>query len=233
MNRTRPVRLRPGFTAHAAGSVLAAMGRTQVLCTAMVQSGVPPFLKGKGQGWLTCEYDMLPSATPDRHARAARKGGGVPGRTSEIQRLIGRSLREAVDLAALGERTIHIDCDVLQADGSTRTTAINGGCVALALACRKLVRDGVLTADPFRGWVGAVSVGLVDGRLAVDLDYAADSAAGVDMNVVMNAQGRFIEIQGTAERRPFDRRDLDRMLAAAARAIRSIIRLQRKAAGRA
>ncbi len=186
-----------GFTVHAEGSVLVAFGGTRVLCTASVEDGVPPFLRGTGQGWVTAEYGMVPRATHSRSAREAARGK-QSGRTQEIQRLIGRSLRAVVDMKALGERTVTIDCDVLQADGGTRTAAITGGFVALADAIDTLIARRVLRANPLHGQVAAVSVGIYRGMAVLDLDYAEDSAAETDMNVVMNSGGAFIEIQGTA-----------------------------------
>ncbi len=200
-----------GFTVHAEGSVLVAFGGTRVLCTASVEDGVPPFLRGTGQGWVTAEYGMVPRATHSRSAREAARGK-QSGRTQEIQRLIGRSLRAVVDMKALGERTVTIDCDVLQADGGTRTAAITGGFVALADAIDTLIARRVLRATPLHGQVAAVSVGIYRGMAVLDLDYAEDSAAETDMNVVMNSGGAFIEIQGTAEGHAFRRHELDQLL---------------------
>ncbi len=200
-----------GFTVHAEGSVLVAFGGTRVLCTASVEDGVPPFLRGTGQGWVTAEYGMVPRATHSRSAREAARGK-QSGRTQEIQRLIGRSLRAVVDMKALGERTVTIDCDVLQADGGTRTAAITGGFVALADAIDTLIARRVLRANPLHGQVAAVSVGIYRGMAVLDLDYAEDSAAETDMNVVMNSGGAFIEIQGTAEGHAFRRHELDQLL---------------------
>ena len=204
-----------GYTRHAEGSVLVGFGDTRVLCTATVEDGVPPFLRGKGQGWITAEYGMLPRATHTRGAREAVRGK-QSGRTQEIQRLIGRSLRAVVDLKALGERTVTIDCDVLQADGGTRTAAITGGYVALADAIDALLERRALRANPLHGQVAAVSVGIYRGVAVIDLDYAEDSDAETDMNVVMNSGGAFIEIQGTAEGHAFRRHELDRLLDLAA-----------------
>jgi ribonuclease PH len=209
------VRLTRRFTKHAEGSVLIEFGDTQVLCTASVEETVPPFLRGKGQGWVTAEYGMLPRSTHTRSAREAAKGK-QSGRTQEIQRLIGRSLRAVVDLKALGERTITIDCDVLQADGGTRTASITGGYVALAEACEKLVQRRAIPASPIHGQVAAISVGICGGVPVIDLDYAEDSGAETDMNVVMNNGGAFIEIQGTAEGHAFRRHELDALLNLAA-----------------
>ena len=220
----------PGFQKAAEGSVLFSMGDTRVLCAATIEDRVPPFLRGTGKGWVTAEYSMLPRATDERVAREARTGK-IQGRTHEISRLIGRSLRAVVDTEALGERMITIDCDVLQADGGTRTASINGGWIALSQACRKLVESGQATRNPLLDHVVAVSVGIVDGRMLTDLDYSEDSAAEVDMNVVMTGDGRLIEVQGTAERNPFTREQLDAMLAAATGAGRRILEIQRECAG--
>lgn len=198
----RPVTITRRYTCHAEGSVLIQMGNTHVLCTASVEEGVPRFLRGKNQGWVTAEYSMLPRATHTRVPREAAKGK-QGGRTLEIQRLIARSLRAAVDLEALGERTIIVDCDVIQADGGTRTAAITGGCVALHDALQHLVEQGELSQLPLKTWIAAVSVGLVDGIPVCDLNYAEDSNAQTDMNIIMNGKQRFIEIQGTAEQGDF------------------------------
>jgi ribonuclease PH len=211
----RPVRFTRKFTRHAEGSVLVEFGDTRVLCTASIEESVPGFLRGKGQGWITAEYGMLPRSTHTRSAREAAKGK-QSGRTQEIQRLIGRSLRAIVDLQALGERTVTLDCDVLQADGGTRTAAITGSYVALADACDALIQRRVLAASPLHGQVAAVSVGVVGGVTVLDLDYAEDSQAETDMNVVMNNGGGFIEVQGTAEGHAFRRHELDAMLNLAA-----------------
>jgi ribonuclease PH len=199
------------YTRHAEGSVLVGFGDTRVLCTASVEDGVPPFLRGQGQGWVTAEYGMLPRATHTRSAREAARGK-QSGRTQEIQRLIGRSLRAVVDLKALGERTVTIDCDVLQADGGTRTAAITGGFVALADAVDVLLRRRSIAQNPLHGQVAAVSVGIYRGTAVLDLDYAEDSNAETDMNVVMNSGGGFIEVQGTAEGHAFRRHELDQLL---------------------
>ena len=199
------------YTRHAEGSVLVGFGDTRVLCTASVDDGVPPFLRGQGQGWVTAEYGMLPRATHTRSAREAARGK-QSGRTQEIQRLIGRSLRAVVDLKALGERTVTIDCDVLQADGGTRTAAITGGFVALADAVDVLLRRRSIAQNPLHGQVAAVSVGIYRGTAVLDLDYAEDSNAETDMNVVMNSGGGFIEVQGTAEGHAFRRHELDQLL---------------------
>ncbi len=226
----RAIRVTPGVQRHAEGSVLYEMGDTKVVCAASVEERVPPFLRGSGRGWVTAEYAMLPRSTTTRVQREGR-GGKVQGRSQEIQRLSGRSLRAVVDFEPLGERTITIDCDVLQADGGTRTASINGAWLALRQACERLVRDGAIAVNPVREPVAAVSVGIVGGRILADLDYAEDSAAEVDMNVVMTGSGKLIEVQGTAEGTPFSRKELDRMLAAAGRVCREILRSQHRHAG--
>jgi ribonuclease PH len=213
---------------HAEGSVLIEFGDTQVLCTASVEETVPPFLRGKGQGWITAEYGMLPRATHTRTAREAARGKQT-GRTQEIQRLIGRSLRAVADLKALGERTVTLDCDVLQADGGTRTASITGSFVALAQACEHLQRRRLLAASPLHGQVAAVSVGIVGGVPVLDLDYAEDSQAETDMNVVMNNGGGFVEVQGTAEGHAFRRHELDALLNLAAAGIAQLFALQAQA----
>jgi ribonuclease PH len=224
----RPVRFHRGFTRHAEGSVLVEVGHTRVLCTASIEEKVPPFLKGKGSGWVTAEYGMLPRATHTRGAREAATGK-QSGRTQEIQRLIGRSLRAATDLAMLGERQVTIDCDVLQADGGTRCASITGAMVALVDAIARLRAAGLLQQDPVRDFVAAVSVGIVDGVAMLDLDYDEDSACGTDMNVVMTGNGRFVEVQGTAEGEPFTRAEMDRLLELASTGIGELVRLQRAA----
>jgi ribonuclease PH len=221
----RPVRFTRRYTQHAEGSVLVEFGNTRVLCTASVEEGVPGFLRGKGQGWITAEYGMLPRATHTRSPREAAKGK-QSGRTQEIQRLIGRSLRAVIDLGALGERTVTIDCDVLQADGGTRTAAITGGFVALADACDVLVAKRLIAAPPLHGQVAAISVGICSGVPVIDLDYAEDSCAETDMNVVMNNGGGFIEVQGTAEGHAFRRHELDALLDLAASGIAKLFELQ-------
>jgi ribonuclease PH len=221
----RAVRFTRQFTRHAEGSVLVEFGDTRVLCTASVEEGVPGFLRGKGQGWVTAEYGMLPRATHTRTAREAAKGK-QSGRTQEIQRLIGRSLRAITNLAALGERTVTLDCDVLQADGGTRTAAITGSYVALADACDSLLARKLISASPLHGQVGAVSVGICNGVPVLDLDYAEDSSAETDMNVVMNNGGGFIEVQGTAEGHAFRRHELDALLNLAASGIEKLFQLQ-------
>jgi len=224
----RPVRFTRRYTRHAEGSVLVEMGETRVLCTASVEEKVPAFLKGKGQGWVTAEYGMLPRATHTRGSREAASGK-QSGRTQEIQRLIGRSLRAVTDLALLGERQVSIDCDVLQADGGTRCASITGSMVALADALAWLRGRKVLAADPLRDFVAAVSVGIVNGEPVLDLDYAEDSGCDTDMNVVMTGRGGIVEVQGTAEREPFTREQMDRLMALAASGIRQLIELQRNA----
>ncbi len=227
----RAVEFRVGYTRHAEGSVLASFGETRVLCTASIESRVPPFLKGRQEGWVTAEYGMLPRSTHTRSAREAARGR-QSGRTLEIQRLIGRSLRAVVDRAALGERTITIDADVLQADGGTRTAAISGGYVALALAIEHLIGRRALAASPLHGQVAAVSVGIAAGTPILDLDYEEDSGAETDMNVVMNDAGSFIELQGTAEGHAFRRDELDRLLELAAGGAQTIIAAQNAALGK-
>jgi ribonuclease PH len=217
-----------GFQRHAEGSVLVDFGATRVLCSASVEDRVPPFLKGKGQGWVTAEYGMLPRATHTRNAREAARGR-QGGRTLEIQRLIGRSLRAVLDLKALGERTVTLDCDVLHADGGTRTAAITGAYVALVDAMRRLRADGTLRNDPLHGQIAAVSVGIYRGTAVLDLDYAEDVEAETDMNVVMNDAGAFVEVQGTAEGHAFRRSELDQLLDLAAGGVAELIMLQRQA----
>ena len=224
----RTVRLTRGFTCHAEGSVLVEFGATRVLCTASVEESVPPFLRGKGQGWLTAEYGMLPRATHTRGVREAAKGK-QSGRTQEIQRLIGRSLRAVVDLEALGERQIIIDCDVLQADGGTRTASITGACVAVHDALMGLVTSGKLPRNPMREFVAAASVGIHKGAPVLDLDYAEDSDCDTDMNVVMTEGGGLIEVQGTAEGAAFSRAELNALLDLADSGIRRLFELQRAA----
>jgi ribonuclease PH len=226
----RPVRITRHYTKHAEGSVLIEFGDTRVLCTASLQDKVPPFLKGQGQGWLTAEYGMLPRSTHTRMDREAAKGK-QSGRTQEIQRLIGRSLRAAFDLQAFGERTLQLDCDVLQADGGTRTASITGAMVAAYDAFARLVADGMLTAVPVRHFVAAVSVGVHRGVPLLDLDYIEDSACDTDMNVVMTEAGEFIEVQGTAEGAAFDRVTMDRLLDLAQDGIADLVRLQQRSLG--
>jgi len=224
---TRPIRFERGFTRTAPGSVLCSFGETRVLCTATWVDGVPPFLQGRGQGWLTAEYAMLPSSTGQRKARD--RGGKLDGRSVEIQRLIGRSLRAVVDLAKMTERTIWIDCDVLQADGGTRTTAISGAYVALFDLLKVMDRKRLLRSWPLMTQIAAVSVGLVGGEVLVDLDYDEDSRADVDMNLVMTGEDKLVEVQGCAEGLPFERSALDRMLDLGTAALRTIHEAQRTA----
>lgn len=226
----RFIKITPNFTKNPDGSVLIQAGDTLVLCTAMVEEKVPPFLKGTGTGWVTSEYSLLPASTNTRTQREASKGK-ITGRTSEIQRLIGRSLRAVVDMEKLGERTVWVDCDVLQADGGTRTASITGSFVALCLALKKLKQNGSLEEWPIRDYVAAISVGIVDGEAVLDLEYVEDSQAEVDMNVVMTASGEFVEVQGTAEGKPFARQELDNLLYLAEKGIRELIDLQKKAIG--
>jgi ribonuclease PH len=226
----RPVRIQRRFTKHAEGSVLVEFGDTRVLCTASIEERVPPFLKDSGRGWVTAEYGMLPRSTNTRTEREAARGK-QSGRTQEIQRLIGRSLRAVVDLASLGQRTVHIDCDVLQADGGTRTASITGAFVALHDAFSFLKAKNVLQAWPIRDHVAAVSVGMSKGTPMLDLDYGEDSACGCDMNVVMTGAGHFVEVQGTAEGEAFSRAELDRLLELAARGIAELIQHQKKSLG--
>ncbi len=226
----RPVGIQRHFTCHAEGSVLVSFGRTQVLCTASVEEKVPPHKRGSGEGWVTAEYGMLPRATHTRSDREAAKGK-QSGRTQEIQRLIGRSLRAVFDLKALGERTIALDCDVLQADGGTRTAAITGAWVATHDAVSWLLAQGRITTSPLRDAVAAVSVGIVEGTPLLDLEYTEDSACDTDMNVVMTGSGGFVEVQGTAEGVPFSRAEMDALLALADSGIRELVRQQRRALG--
>ncbi|MET0383961.1 MAG: ribonuclease PH [Burkholderiaceae bacterium] len=229
-NELRPVRLTRDFTAYAEGSVLVEFGGTRVLCTASVEERVPGFRKGGGEGWVTAEYGMLPRATHTRGDREAARGK-QSGRTQEIQRLIGRSLRAVFDLRALGERTITLDCDVLQADGGTRTAAITGACVAAHDAVAKLLASGKIDRTPLAGFVAAVSVGVVGGAPLLDLDYVEDSACGTDMNVVMTGAGHFVEIQGTAERAAFSRAEMNQLLDLADLGIRQLLVAQKTALG--
>lgn len=224
----RPLVFEVDFTEQPLGSVLCSMGRTRVLCTVSEELSVPRWLKGSGKGWLTAEYSMLPGATDSRSEREAARGR-VSGRTMEIQRLIGRSLRAVVPLESLGERTLWADCDVLQADGGTRTAAISGAFVALALALARLDRRGVLTGPPLHDQVAAISVGVIGGEPMLDLPYSEDSTAEVDMNVVATGGGRFVEVQGTGEQGTFDRAELDRLLELALGGIREIVERQREA----
>lgn len=227
-DQLRPVSIQTGFTRYAEGSVLISMGDTQVLCNASVLEKVPPFLKGQGKGWVTAEYGMLPRSTHTRSDREAARGK-QGGRTQEIQRLIGRSLRAVFDLEALGERTLHLDCDVIQADGGTRCASITGAWVAAALAVRRLRQEGALAADPLLDHVAAVSVGLVGDACLLDLDYIEDSGCGADVNVVMTGAGHLVEIQGTAEGQTFDRRILGQLLDLAEAGIAGLVEAQKQA----
>ncbi|MSQ54078.1 MAG: ribonuclease PH [Betaproteobacteria bacterium] len=229
-DQMRAVNIVRGFTRHAEGSVLVEFGDTRVLCTASVEERVPGFLKGKGRGWLTAEYGMLPRSTHTRSDREAARGK-QSGRTQEIQRLIGRALRAVVDLGALGERTVQIDCDVLQADGGTRTAAITGAFVAAHDAFSWMKERGMIAALPVRDFVAAVSVGVFDGSPVLDLDYPEDSACQTDMNVVMTGGGRFVEVQGTAEGEPFARAQMDALIELAGKGIAELVALQKKSLG--
>jgi ribonuclease PH len=229
-DQLRPTTIEPGFVRTATGSALISMGETRVICTASVQDGVPRWLAGSGRGWVTAEYAMLPASTGARKQRDVNRGR-PDGRTVEIQRLIGRSLRGVVDFAALGERTIYIDCDVLQADGGTRCASITGGMVALRLACERLITDGKLPRAPLNGTVAAISCGIVDGVALLDLDYPEDSTAEVDANVVMTGEGGLVEVQATAERTPLSRAHLDDLLVLAGGGIEALRALQDNAVG--
>ncbi|NLX02258.1 MAG: ribonuclease PH [Syntrophomonadaceae bacterium] len=225
-DQMRPVRIIPGFLKHPDGSVLIETGDTRVLCSAMVEERVPPFLKGSNSGWVTAEYSLLPASTETRSPREAARGK-ISGRTSEIQRLIGRSLRAVVDMEKLGERTIWIDCDVIQADGGTRTASVTGSFVALYLALKKLKDNGTIDNIPIKDYVAAISVGIVEGIPVLDLEYVEDSGADVDMNVVMTGRGDFVEIQGTGEKSVFSRQDLEVLLGLAQKGIQELITLQK------
>ncbi|MCP3908815.1 MAG: ribonuclease PH [Oceanicoccus sp.] len=227
-DQLREVTITRNFTCHAEGSVLVTFGNTKVICTASVDAGVPRFLRGQGQGWITAEYGMLPRSTGSRMGREAARGK-QGGRTVEIQRLIGRSLRAAVDLTALGENSITIDCDVIQADGGTRTASITGACVALVDAIRYMNAEGMIEGNPLKQMTAAVSVGVYEGEAVLDLDYPEDSNAETDMNVIMTEKGGFIEVQGTAEGEPYTRAELDSMLALAEKGIYELIDLQKAA----
>jgi ribonuclease PH len=229
-SQLRPTTINPGFLAHAEGSVLIEVGRTRVICTASVEDRVPPFLRNTGKGWVTAEYGMLPRATNTRTQRESSTGK-VGGRTQEIQRLIGRSLRSVAKLNELGERTIWVDCDVIQADGGTRTASITGGFVAMALAMKKMKDLALIKDIPITDYVAATSVGIVDGTALLDLAYEEDSKAEVDMNFVKTGDGRFIELQGTAEGQPFDRRALDALMELADNGIKELIAMQRAVVG--
>lgn len=220
----RPIKFTPGINPYAYGSVMAEFGNTKVHITASVQESVPPFLKGKGQGWLTAEYAMLPSAT---HTRSDRERKGASGRTQEIQRLIGRSLRSVVDMSKLGERTIMLDCDVIVADGGTRTTSISGAYVALEMAVRRLIKEGKLTNNPIKEGLCAISIGInSNNEIIADLNYEEDSTCGTDMNIVMTTSGKFVEVQGTAEKEPFSMDQLTSLLACAQTALKVVIKEQ-------
>jgi ribonuclease PH len=223
----RPITFTRDYTEMAAGSVLVEFGRTRVLCTASVEDRIPPWLRGKGKGWVTAEYSMLPRATATRTAREISKGR-ASGRTMEIQRLIGRSLRSVIDLDALGERSVILDCDVLQADGGTRTAAITGAYIALSAALRQLVKFGALKKSPIRDFVAATSVGIIAGTPMLDLCYQEDSQADVDMNVVMTGAGKFVEVQATAEKIPFDDAQMGELVALARRGIDELVAIQKK-----
>ena len=230
VDQLRPVRVTTGYLKHAEGSCLIEAGDTRVICAASVEEWVPPFLKGKGEGWVTAEYGMLPRATTTRSQREVSRGA-PSGRTHEIQRLIGRSLRAVVDLKALGERTVWVDCDVIQADGGTRCASITGAFVALVDGLRRLRKQGTLAQLPVRDFVAAVSVGRVGDAIVLDLNYEEDSSAHVDMNVVKTGAGRFVEIQGTAEGEPFSDEEMKELLAVADKGIRDLVAIQKKALG--
>lgn len=229
-DQIRPVKITRNFNKYAEGSVLIEMGDTKVICTASVEEKVPPFLRDKGQGWVTAEYAMLPRATHDRSPREAVKGK-QGGRTLEIQRLVGRALRAVVDMTQMGERSIWIDCDVIQADGGTRTASITGSFIALADAFEALRKKGLIKQRPLLDYLAAISVGKIDGQTMVDLAYSEDSAAEVDMNVVMTGQGRFVELQGTAERYSFDKKDFDEFLALGWQGIEQLVAMQKELIG--
>lgn len=229
-DQLRPISLEPGFSKYAEGSCLTRFGETHVICTASVEERVPPFLRNTGKGWVTAEYGMLPRATHDRTDREAAKGK-QSGRTQEIQRLIGRSLRSVIDLAALGERQIKIDCDVIQADGGTRTASITGACVALWLACEKMRAVGLLKAHPMIDLVAAVSCGLVDGQACLDLEYTEDSNAQADANFVLTAKGNIVEVQATAEKEAFGRTEFDSLMGLAEKGIAELVTAQKKVLG--
>jgi ribonuclease PH len=226
-NELRPVRITRGFIKSAEGSVLIELGNTRVICTASVEEKVPPFLKDQKKGWLTAEYSMLPRATPTRTIRESTQGR-IGGRTHEIQRLIGRSLRAIIDLEAIGERTLWIDCDVIQADGGTRTASITGAYIALVDAVRYMIKNGIIERNPIKDYLAAVSVGIVNGSPRLDLCYEEDSIAEVDMNVVMTGSGEFVEVQGTAEGKPFKKETLDSLLRLAETGITKLINLQKE-----
>jgi ribonuclease PH len=230
LDERRPMTIIPHYIKHAEGSVLIEAGETKVICTATLEDRVPAFMKGQGKGWITAEYSMLPRATQVRNQRESAKGK-LGGRTMEIQRLIGRALRSIVDLEALGERSITLDCDVIQADGGTRTTSITGAFVAMAIAVNKLAEEKQLSKFPITDFLASVSVGIVKGQPCLDLNYEEDSQAKVDMNVVMTGDGKFVEVQGTGEESPFSRKELDDLLLLAERGILSMIEEQKQALG--
>lgn len=229
-NELRQIKVTKDFNIYAEGSVLMEFGNTKVICTASVSEKVPPFLKNQGKGWLTAEYSMLPRATGERNTREAAKGK-LSGRTMEIQRLIGRALRAAIDLDKLDERTITIDCDVIQADGGTRTTSISGGFIALALAMKKLLKEGIIKENPIISNVAAISVGIVNNTPMLDLKYSEDSIAEVDMNIIMNGKGEFVEVQGTGEEATYTRAQLNQLIDLAEEGIKDIIEIQNKIIG--
>ena len=231
-NQLRDVNITTNVNKHAEGSVLIQFGDTKVICTASVEERVPPFMKGQGKGWVTAEYSMLPRATHSRNQREANRGK-LSGRTMEIQRLIGRALRSVVDLQALGERTITLDCDVIQADGGTRTTSITGAFVALALAVEHIAKSHKLAKYPITDYLASVSVGIINDTAMLDLNYEEDSSAKVDMNVVMTGSGKFVEVQGTGEEAPFSRNELDELLALSEQGIQQLIMAQKQALGEA
>lgn len=229
-DQLRPLSITTGFIKHAEGSVLISVGETKVICNATVEDRVPPFMKGQGKGWVTAEYSMLPRATQTRNQREAARGK-LGGRTMEIQRLIGRALRSVVDLDKLGERSITLDCDVIQADGGTRTTSITGAFVAMAIALDKLHREQKISQFPITDFLASVSVGIVKEQVSLDLNYVEDSTAKVDMNVVMTGKGQFVEVQGTGEDAPFSRNELNELLASAEAGIQQLIEEQKQVLG--
>lgn len=229
-DQLRPLKVTPNYIVHAEGSVLIEMGNTKVICSATIDEKVPPFLKGENKGWVTAEYSMLPRATQTRNPRESVRGK-LTGRTMEIQRLVGRALRSVVDMEVLGERTITLDCDVIQADGGTRTASINGAFIAMAFAINKLMAEGQLDKMPIREFLGAISVGKVNDEILLDLCYEEDSNAQVDMNIVMTEGGNFIEIQGTAEESPFSANEMQELISIANKGIKEIVNLQRKVLG--
>ena len=228
LDQMRKVRIKTGFLKYAEGSCLIEMGNTHVICSASVEEGVPHFLKGTGKGWVTSEYGMLPRSCRERIHREGSKGR-PSGRSQEIQRLIGRSLRSVIDLGGLGERSVWIDCDVIQGDGGTRTAGITGGYIALLLAIQKLQSQGILVKSPIKDSIAAISVGIVNGTMRLDLDYEEDSGAGVDMNIVMTGSGKLVEVQGTAELEPFTKKQMNQLLDLATVGIQQLVRLQKQA----